>query len=129
MQDGVRSMKFLIVITLTLLLSGCAGFSFERLPPVSETERVVLDCDQIALEIEKAEHFIREVGDLVYLPRGVVHRGFGGVVAQVITVPGFIPGSEIGVDHHLRAINERLDLNVDEALPFNLEASDEEVIR
>lgn len=70
-----------------------------------------------------------EVGDLVYLPRGVVHRGFGGVLAQVITVPGFIPGSEIGVDHHLRAINERLELNTDEALPFNQEASVEAVIR
>lgn len=70
-----------------------------------------------------------EVGDLVYLPRGVVHRGYGGVVTQVITVPGFIPGSEIGVDHHLRAINERLDLSGDEALPYNLEASHEPVIR
>src|SRR5262249_38866116 len=29
------------------------------------------------------------VGDLVYLPRGLVHRGLGGVLAQVITVPGF----------------------------------------
>lgn len=70
-----------------------------------------------------------DVGDLVYLPRGVVHRGYGGVVTQVITVPGFIPGSEIGVDHHLRKINEGLDLNGDEALPFNMEASKEEVIR
>lgn len=70
-----------------------------------------------------------ELGDLVYLPRGVMHRGVGGVVAQVITVPGFIPGSEIGVDHHLRAINERLGLNGDEALPFNEEHSHEAVIR
>ena len=30
-----------------------------------------------------------EVGDLVYLPRGTVHRGFGGVLAQIITAPGF----------------------------------------
>lgn len=70
-----------------------------------------------------------EVGDLVYLPRGVIHRGYGGVVAQVITVPGFIPGSEIGVDHHIRAINERLSLAGDRALPYNLEASAEPVIR
>ncbi|MEX2402533.1 MAG: hypothetical protein WD625_00290 [Balneolales bacterium] len=70
-----------------------------------------------------------EVGDLIYLPRGVVHRGFGGVMAQVITVPGFIPGSELGVDHHLRSINERLGLNDDEALPYNLEASTSAVIR
>ena len=33
-----------------------------------------------------------EVGDLVYLPRGTAHRGLGGVLAQVITVPGFRPG-------------------------------------
>lgn len=70
-----------------------------------------------------------EVGDLVYLPRGVMHRGYKGVLAQVITVPGFIPGSEIGVDHHLRSINERLGLNGDEALPYNEEHSHEAVIR
>ena len=49
-----------------------------------------------------------EVGDLVFIPRGVIHRGVGGVLAHVITVPGFRPGCEIGVDHHLRAIGERL---------------------
>lgn len=70
-----------------------------------------------------------EVGDLVYLPRGVMHRGYDGVLAQVITVPGFIPGSEIGVDHHLRAINERLGLRGDEELPYNEEHSKEAVIR
>ena len=70
-----------------------------------------------------------EVGDLVYLPRGVVHRGYGGVLAQVITVPGFIPGSEIGVDHHLRAINERFNLSDNEALPYHLESSVEPIIR
>ncbi len=51
-----------------------------------------------------------QVGDLIYLPRGVVHRGVDGVLAQVITVPGFIPKSEIGVDHHLLEINQRLGL-------------------
>jgi hypothetical protein len=70
-----------------------------------------------------------EIGDLVYLPRGVTHRGYGGVVTQVITVPGFIPGSEIGVDHHLRVINERLGLDDEDALPYNLEASEEEIIK
>lgn len=69
------------------------------------------------------------VGDLVYLPRGVMHRGVGGVVTQVITVPGFIPGSEIGVDHHLRAINERLQLEGERKLPYNEEFSSEQVIR
>ena len=70
-----------------------------------------------------------EVGDLVYIPRGVMHRGYGGVLAQVITIPGFIPGAEIGVDHHLRAINERLNLSESEALPFQVESSLAPVIR
>jgi hypothetical protein len=78
---------------------------------------------------ELMQEYELEVGDLVYLPRGVTHRGFGGVVTQVITVPGFIPGSEIGVDHHLRAINERLGLEGNNALPYNIEASEEEIIR
>lgn len=86
-------------------------------------------------EVKKSEidelvrEYELEVGDLVYLPRGVMHRGLDGVLAQVITVPGFIPGSEIGVDHHLRAINERLNLEGEEALPYNEEHSDEAVIR
>jgi ribosomal protein L16 Arg81 hydroxylase len=85
------------------------------------------------VEENQVDNLIQEyelqVGDLVYLPRGVTHRGFGGVVTQVITVPGFIPGSEIGVDHHLRAINERLGLDGENALPYNLEASEEEIIK
>ncbi len=70
-----------------------------------------------------------EVGDLIYLPRGTMHRGIGGVLAQVITVPGFIPGSEIGVDHHLKTINENLNLSADRALPYNQEAADGPVIK
>jgi hypothetical protein len=70
-----------------------------------------------------------DVGDLVYLPRGTMHRGIGGVLAQVITVPGFIPGSEIGVDHHLKAINENLNLTANRALPYNKEAADGPVIK
>ncbi|MDE2852156.1 MAG: hypothetical protein OXP74_16265 [Acidobacteriota bacterium] len=73
-------------------------------------------------------HDVR-AGDLIYLPRGVIHRGLGGVLAQVITVPGFRPGAEIGVDHHLLAINERLGLEGDDALPYNVEASTEAVVR
>ena len=73
-------------------------------------------------------HDIR-AGDLIYLPRGVIHRGLGGVLAQVITVPGFRPGAEIGVDHHLLAINEHLGLEGEEALPYNVEASTEAVVR
>lgn len=70
-----------------------------------------------------------EVGDLVYLPRGMAHRGLGGVLAQVITVPGFKPGAEIGLDHHLRAINERFELSGETALPYNEAASLEPVVR
>lgn len=70
-----------------------------------------------------------KVGDLVYLPRGVMHRGLGGVLAQVITVPGFIPGSEIGVDHHLRRINRILSLKGATELPYNEAASAEAVIK
>lgn len=69
------------------------------------------------------------VGDFVYLPRGIIHRGLDGVLAQVITVPGFIPGSEIGVDHHLRKINQKLSLKDQAALLYNKEASEEAVIR
>ena len=70
-----------------------------------------------------------EVGDLVYLPRGTIHRGLDGVLAQVITVPGFVPGSEIGVDHYLRQINDRLKLTGDAALPLNEAASHEAVVK
>ncbi len=73
-------------------------------------------------------HDIR-AGDLIYLPRGVIHRGLGGVLAQVITVPGFRPGAEIGVDHHLLSINEHLGLEGEDALPYNVEASTRAVVR
>jgi len=70
-----------------------------------------------------------QVGDLVYLPRGVIHRGLGNVLAQVITVPGFVPGGEIGVDHHVKKINYRFGLNAQNALPYNKEASEKAVIK
>jgi hypothetical protein len=70
-----------------------------------------------------------EVGDLVYVGRGEMHRGVGGVLAHVITVPGFVPGCEIGVDHHLRSINERLGLRGARALPYNAEASEGPVVK
>lgn len=62
-------------------------------------------------------------GDLLYLPRGTMHRGLGGVLTQVVTVPGFVPGAEIGLDHHLRAICERLGLAGGRALPYHAAAS------
>ncbi|MEE2938992.1 MAG: hypothetical protein VX460_01275 [Planctomycetota bacterium] len=70
-----------------------------------------------------------EVGDLVYLPRGTIHRGFGGVLAQIITAPGFRPGAEIGVDHHLRAINERLGLAGADALPYREASASRAVVK
>lgn len=70
-----------------------------------------------------------EVGDLVYLPRGTMHRGLGGVLAQVITAPGFRPGAEIGLDHHLRAIDERLGLEGEDALPYHAAASEAAVVK
>lgn len=69
------------------------------------------------------------VGDLVYLPRGTAHRGLGGVLTQVITVPGFVPGSEIGLDHHLQAINRRLGLTGDDALPLHAAGAERAIVR
>jgi hypothetical protein len=97
----------------------------------SEKTDVIVQPEKVSKEA--AENLMQEhtlsVGDLVYLPRGVVHRGIGGVLTQVITVPGFIPGSEIGVDHHLRGINERLGLTGNATLPFNIEASSAPMIK
>lgn len=58
-------------------------------------------------------------GQLVYLPRTVVHRGIGGAVVQVITVPGFVPGAEISVDAELTELNRRFDLTGERALPVH----------
>ncbi|MCH2112086.1 MAG: PmoA family protein [Planctomycetes bacterium] len=60
-----------------------------------------------------------EVGDLVYLPRGTVHRGVGGAVVQVITTPGFVPGAEIGVDEALKTMNRCLGLEGSDEIPFH----------
>jgi hypothetical protein len=79
------------------------------------------------LSVEAAGQLIQtlipERGDLIYIPRGTIHRAVGGVLAQVVTVPGFKPGFEIGVDHHLRSINERLGLEGVKALPFQESAA------
>ncbi|MFN3241193.1 MAG: hypothetical protein ACE37K_06730 [Planctomycetota bacterium] len=69
------------------------------------------------------------VGDLVYLPRGTMHRGLGGALVQVISVPGFVPRSEIGVDHHLWAINRQLGLEPPDALPFHVVAARTQVVK
>lgn len=68
-------------------------------------------------------------GDLVLLPRTMAHRGLGGILAHVITVPGFVPGAEIGIDHHLRAVNENLGLEGADALPLHHPAAHGPVVR
>ncbi|HEX6813554.1 MAG TPA: hypothetical protein VF384_18185 [Planctomycetota bacterium] len=68
-------------------------------------------------------------GDLVYMPRGTMHRGLGGALVQVISVPGFVPQREIGLDHHLWEINKRLGLQGDEALPFHVVAARTAVVK
>jgi hypothetical protein len=75
------------------------------------------------------ESRVLRAGDLVYLPRGTVHRGLGGAVVQVITIPGFRPGGEVGIDHHIRAIDERLGLTGEAALPYRAASSGEAVVR
>ena len=69
------------------------------------------------------------VGDLVYIPRGIAHRGIGGVLAQVITIPGFKPRAEIGLDYHLRRLNQHLNLATKDTLPYHFGASDSIVIK
>lgn len=97
------------------------------------SDRVDLIEDPDAVSAEQAGELLDEhpleVGDLVYLPRGTMHRGVGGVLAQVITAPGFRPGAEIGVDHHLRAIDERLGLAGEASLPYHEKASVEAVVK
>ena len=97
------------------------------------SEQVAAIEDPESVTREHARHLLDEhpleVGDLVFMPRGTMHRGLGGVLAQVISVPGFLPDCEVGVDHHLRAIDERLGLEGSDALPYHEPASDEPVIR
>ena len=77
--------------------------------------------DPKGLTANHASQLMREIplqqDDLIYLPRGVVHRGLGGAVVQVITIPGFVPGAEIPVDDEIRHINQKLKLSGDRALP------------
>jgi hypothetical protein len=83
-------------------------------------EARAVDRDQASSLLQSRE---LHVGDLVYLPRGTMHRGLGGALVQVISVPGFVPKSEIGVDHHLWAINKQLGLKGEAALPFHVTAA------
>lgn len=94
----------------------------------SRTARIV-EPDGVAeseLETLLVEHELRE-GDLVYLPRGTIHRGVGGVLTQVITVPGFRPGAEIGVDHFLARLNRRFPERA--PLPLHAKGADAPMVK
>ena len=83
-----------------------------------ETDRITSPDEVTAQEAgDLLEWLPLETGDLVLLPRGTVHRGFGGVLVHVLAVPGFVPDNEIPVDDDLRAINDRLGLTGAAALP------------
>jgi hypothetical protein len=93
---------------------------------VEGIEARTLDAQDAAQLFETRE---LAVGDLVYLPRGTIHRGLGGALVQVITVPGFRPGAEIGVDHHLSALNEALGLRGEAALPLHAAGAAGPIVR
>ena len=96
----------------------------------SEVERILAPESVTAAEArDLIQRVPVAVGDLVYIPRGEMHRGVGGVLAHVVTVPGFVPGRELGLDHCLRAINERLGLSGETALPYHVAASASQIVR
>ena len=68
-------------------------------------------------------------GDLVYIPAGEMHRGIGGVLAHVVTIPGFVPGTEHSLDHCLARINERFGLQGDAALPLHAATAHAQLVR
>ena len=86
-----------------------------------------------SVDAQRARGLVRTTelcaGDLVFIPRGTMHRAVGGVLAHVVTIPGFVPAREIGVDHHLRAIDERLGLTGEAALPYQIAASRGAVVK
>ncbi|HKK17478.1 MAG TPA: hypothetical protein VJ952_02255 [Opitutales bacterium] len=97
------------------------------------TSRHVEAIQAQAVDLEQSRNLIQSrelrAGDLVYMPRGTMHRGLGGALVQVISVPGFVPRAEIGLDHHLKAINEKLGLTGDSALPIHAGASRDAVVK
>lgn len=54
-------MRYAIAIAGVLAVSACATQRYGRMTPVSPGEHSLLTCDQIALEIEKAEFFLSDV--------------------------------------------------------------------
>ncbi len=59
-----------------------------------------------------------EANQLVVIPRGTMHRAIGGALAQVITVPGFVPQREIGLDRQLQQIQERFRFEGERAIAY-----------
>ncbi len=93
----------------------------QQVPIIENNE----EADESEMENIIQSHPLK-VGDFIYLPRGVLHRGLGNALVQVITVPGFVPGGEIGVDHHLLSINNRFRSL---RLPYNKEASIKAIVK
>ena len=54
-------LRSVIAISVVLSLAACATQRYGRLTPVSPGEQANLTCDQIALEIEKAEFFLADI--------------------------------------------------------------------
>ncbi|MEW6071168.1 MAG: hypothetical protein AB1726_01055 [Planctomycetota bacterium] len=100
---------------------------------VLTSEQVARIEDPATVTPEEAAKLLQErslaAGDLVYMPRGTMHRGLGGALVQVISVPGFRPNCEVGLDHHLRAIDDRLGLEGSAALPYHEAASSAAVVK
>ncbi len=88
---------------------------------IGEQLKPFLDPEQVPPD--PASGFLRQVyvesGDLIYVPRGVVHRAVGGILAQVIAIPGFLSGGEIEVDSAIRRIDERLGPEHPSLMPFH----------
>ncbi|MCR9244831.1 MAG: hypothetical protein NXI31_07350 [bacterium] len=103
---------------------GARLITSERVAAIEQPES--LDRAEIDGLLESTE---LAMADLVYLPRGTAHRGLGGVLAQVITVPGFVPGAEIGIDHHLHSINQRFGLSGAAALPLHAAGAETAIVR
>ncbi len=108
-----------------LVQAAAAGSRLITSVRVPEIEREVLPEDPASLlQVQPVA-----AGELYYLPRGTLHRGLGDLVVQVIAVPGFRPGAEIGLDHHLRRISEALAARGRPPLPYHEAASLAEVVK
>jgi len=102
---------------------------FDEIVFVCEAEPgagVLLSTEREAIEARNVERgdvptlfrpLALSAGDVLFVPRGLVHRPRGRSSAVVIALPGFVPGGEVRLDDDLRAINATLNLEGDAALP------------